>query len=248
MRGRALLAGVAFAGGLAAGVVPSLGATKSVTASSNDFSPETITVAVGDTVEWKNSGGNHNVKFDDGSFEEPAEPGTDLWTVSHTFTAAGSFRYYCEEHGFQGGVGMSGTVVVVPASTTTPTQPAPGPPTGKSGDKVAPKLTLGRARAQRLTRRRMLVIRVRVNERATVSARGRVSVPESSRVFSFKKATRSLAAGAHARLKLRLSRKARSAVRSALAGGKRLRARVTIVATDSSGNQRTARRTIKLRR
>jgi plastocyanin len=254
MRGKVLVAGVAFAGGLAAAVVPpSLGANQTVTAEQTlEFKEKTVTIAPGESVTWTNAGGFHNVKFDDGSFEQPAEPQND-WPqpVTRTFTTPGTFTYYCEAHKDSG---MTGTVVVTPASTTTPTtptQPGPGPggpPTGKYGDKVAPKLTLGGARAQRLSRHRALVISVRVNERATVTARGRVSVPGSSRVLSFKKARRSLAAGAHARLKLRLPRKARSAVRSALTGGKRLRARVTIVATDPSGNQRTARRTIKLRR
>jgi hypothetical protein len=82
-------------------------------------------VSVNDTVAWRNTGGVHNVKFDDGSFEKPAEPSPALWRESRTFSAAGSFRYYCEEHGGPNGAGMAGTIVVQDAGMQPPpdTQP-----------------------------------------------------------------------------------------------------------------------------
>jgi hypothetical protein len=97
-----------------------------------------VTVDIGDTVTWHNEGGFHNVKFDDGSFEQPADVQSDNWTVSRTFNSAGSFGYYCEAHGAPNGVGMSGTVTVnsgdtVPSTDPPPgtdTVPGPGPPPG----------------------------------------------------------------------------------------------------------------------
>jgi hypothetical protein len=99
---------------------------------SNNFTPASVTVNQGETVTWTNAGGNHNVRFDDGSFEQPAEPISSGWTVARRFDSPGTFRYYCEAHGAPGGSGMSGTVTVQgPATTpgeTTPGETLPGVP------------------------------------------------------------------------------------------------------------------------
>jgi len=84
--------------------------------SSNTFTPATVTVFQGETVTWNNTGGFHNVKFDDGSYTQPASPASAPWTVARTFTTAGSFRYYCQVHGGPGGTGMSGIVNVTAAT------------------------------------------------------------------------------------------------------------------------------------
>ena len=107
--------------------VPASAADESVTATpTNDFDPSNVTVDVGDTVTFDNAGGFHNVKFDDGSFEEPADPTPSQWEVKRTFDKPGTFRFYCEQHGGPGGSGMAGTVTVrgpdgdVPADPVTP--------------------------------------------------------------------------------------------------------------------------------
>ena len=98
----------------AAGAVPALAADQSVTATpSNQFTPRNATVNQGETVTWTNGGGLHNVKFDDGSFEQPASGDSSPWTVSRSFDTPGTFRYYCEVHGGPNGAGMSGTVTVL---------------------------------------------------------------------------------------------------------------------------------------
>jgi plastocyanin len=249
-RGRILAATAAFGGGLSVAVMPSLGASHAVTADGLEFKPATVTVTQGDSVTWTNAGGFHNVKFDDGSFDEPPDP-ANTWgpNPSRKFDQVGTFRYYCEAHGNPGGSGMAGTVVVTSSSTTSPTTPTQpgGGPVGGSTDKVAPKLTLGGAAAQRVVRRRSLLITVSVNERATVSGRAKVSVPGASRVLSFRKATKTVAAGAKAKLKLKLSRKGRRAVAAALARKRRLKASVTVTATDAAGNSSSAKRRIRLK-
>jgi plastocyanin len=83
---------------------------------SNTFTPSTVTVFQGETVTWNNTGGFHNVKFDDGSYTQPASPQSAPWTVTRTFDTPGSFRYYCQVHGGPGGVGMSGIVNVTAAT------------------------------------------------------------------------------------------------------------------------------------
>src|SRR4051794_17084876 len=78
----------------------------------NAFFPGTVTVLPGTTVHWDNQGGLHNVKFDDGRFEQPSNPQLTPWNVSRRFDRPGVFRFYCETHGGPGGRGMSGKVVV----------------------------------------------------------------------------------------------------------------------------------------
>jgi plastocyanin len=124
----AVLVAGAFGGGAAQA------AEHQVSVSSNVFTPADLTIAVGDTVRWTNTGGPHNVRFDDASFDEPADPSTMLWTVSRPFASAGAFRYYCEAHGGPNGVGMAGIVRV----TAGPSAPPPGsPPPPGSGPPAA---------------------------------------------------------------------------------------------------------------
>jgi plastocyanin len=105
---------IVLAAAAAALAAPATAAGAEVTATSSDtFSPSTVTIPVGDSVTWRNAGGFHNVKFDDGSFEEPSEPSFAMWTVGpRRFDQPGTFRYYCEYHGGPGGFGMAGRVVV----------------------------------------------------------------------------------------------------------------------------------------
>ena len=104
---------ILLAAGSTVAVMPARAADQTVTAtSSNQFSPANVTVSPGETVTWTNAGGLHNVKFDDGSFEQPADPSFSNWTVSGTFNSPGTFRYFCKAHGGPGGAGMSGTVTV----------------------------------------------------------------------------------------------------------------------------------------
>ena len=78
----------------------------------NQFVPRSVTVPPNTTVYWENRGLNHNVKFEDGLFEQPADPLSTPWRVWRHFDAEGTYRYYCEAHGGPGGAGMSGVVTV----------------------------------------------------------------------------------------------------------------------------------------
>lgn len=94
------------------------------------FAPETITVAVGDTVTWDNaSGEQHTVTaegdslpdgadyFASGEASSEEDANDDLSasfvgpgeSYSHTFETPGTYRYYCIPHQE---AGMAGTVVV----------------------------------------------------------------------------------------------------------------------------------------
>ena len=83
-----------------------------VTAAGTSFTPQNVTIAVGETVRWVVNNGTHTVT--------PDNPGqTGAWTgtgqlsggqqFEHTFTTAGTFDYHCIPHQ---SLGMTGTVTV----------------------------------------------------------------------------------------------------------------------------------------
>jgi len=94
---------------LAVGLSPAGGQVHFVTVNNNFFSPAELTIAVGDTVQWTNSSGFHNVfSCNPGQFGcdgaaatetftsgAPADP---LWIYSYTFTQPGSNPYICQPH------------------------------------------------------------------------------------------------------------------------------------------------------
>ena len=184
MRARLVLPAVALAAGGALAVVPALAADGSVAATDSDtFAPRTVTVAVGERVTWRNEGGVHNVRFDDGAYEAPAEP-QSRWTepVERRFDRPGTYGYYCEAHGSPDG-GMRGTVVVQdPGATPTPTataSPSPTPtstpvPVGPQEDPAA-SFSVSRVRRTYCVRtcaRPGVVLRVRVLASRAVTLRG----------------------------------------------------------------------------
>jgi plastocyanin len=88
------------------------GASYTVTAGGGAlvFTPDTLTINVGDNVTFVNGGGFHNVSADDGSFTSGG-PTSGIWSVSVTFTKPGTVGYHCDVHGGPG-TGMFGTIQV----------------------------------------------------------------------------------------------------------------------------------------
>ncbi len=86
-----------------------------------DFVPNLKTVAVNTTITWTNSGGmTHTVTTCDSNHSVPQCPGMDAAgmesldsivqggsSYSHTFTAPGTYYYYCKPHPW-----MQGEIVV----------------------------------------------------------------------------------------------------------------------------------------
>ena len=101
------------------------------------FFEPTVTIEVGNTVTWTFSGDFHSVTSGqpgspDGSFD--SELKAEGQTYERTFTAAGTFPYFCLVHPGQ----MTGTIVVgaasppplpTPAPTAAPTLAPTPPPT-----------------------------------------------------------------------------------------------------------------------
>jgi plastocyanin len=85
-------------------------ASASVTMGDLFFSPTSVSIAVGDTVTWNNTGqAPHNATADDGSFSTATIDNGE--STSHTFTEAGTFSYICTIH-----PNMKGTVRVLASS------------------------------------------------------------------------------------------------------------------------------------
>jgi plastocyanin len=214
----------------------------------NVFTPADVTIVQGDSVTWSNGGLNqHNVRFDDGSFEQPPSPQLAPWSVSRTFNTPGTFQYYCTAHGMPNGVGMSGKVLVQ-APGAAPPAPAPsqsGQPV--TADKTAPALKLLGTRRQRVLRQRSVFVLVRVDEPAVVVARATIAVPDAARTVRANSVKKQVAAGKTTRFGLTFSRPRLSVFRRALRMKPRLKAKVTVIARDSAGNKTTAKRQINLR-
>jgi len=80
------------------------------------FTPNMLTIEVGDTVRWTNVQGTHNVVADDLLFRN-GDPAPAPWFYEFVFTTVGVIPYYCEPHGGPGGSGMSGLITVENASS-----------------------------------------------------------------------------------------------------------------------------------
>jgi plastocyanin len=90
---------------------------------SHSFAPSTVTIHVGDTVQWVWQSSNHTVTSGDpgtgvadNNFCSPSDMNCSTATVSnagtmysHTFGHAGNFPYFCIPHRR---AGMTGTVTV----------------------------------------------------------------------------------------------------------------------------------------
>src|SRR5262245_14639458 len=109
------IAGLGFATvnrGAAAGAA----ATVNIAIGDNNFTPAQVTVNVGDTVVWTNTGKvAHDVTALGGAFTSPRQlaPGA---TFSYTASTAGSFPYTCTLHLNQDGTLTVQAVQAVPAA------------------------------------------------------------------------------------------------------------------------------------
>ena len=98
-------------------VAPASAADQTVTAQpTTEWSPDDVTIDLGDTVTWNNAGGFHNVAFNDGSYTQPGQPSSSSWSVQRTVDTPGIFRYQCGFHGST----MAGVVRVRDATGQVP--------------------------------------------------------------------------------------------------------------------------------
>ena len=99
-------------GGGGGGCTPT--ATKVCTVGGNQFNPVTLAVTAGTTVTWQNGDGvAHTVTSATGSADS-YDMALAAGTVAHQFMTAGTYNYYCRNHGANGTppTGMHGTITV----------------------------------------------------------------------------------------------------------------------------------------
>ena len=102
------------------------------------FEPATMTVPVGSTVTWTNSGSRpHTVTADDGSFDSGRlDPGEQF---SQTFDQAGTFTYHCGFHPeMQGSIVVTEQQADVSDDTTSEVDQAEATPPTAASDAVGP--------------------------------------------------------------------------------------------------------------
>ena len=107
-----------FAGSLLIAAQQSMAATHDVSVRNSFFTPNDLTIEVGDTVRWTNNAGFHDVTADDGSF---ASQTSNSFTFSRTFMSVAEVLYYCSVHSSPGlniNSNMNGRINVVAASAT----------------------------------------------------------------------------------------------------------------------------------
>ena len=97
----------------------------SINAGDYYYTPNVLTINIGDDVSWVNEGGYHNVNFDvntitGSSFSNPeafsSTPTSNVAIYTHVFTIPGTYEYDCSV-GSHAVNGMVGTIIVnsVPA-------------------------------------------------------------------------------------------------------------------------------------
>jgi virginiamycin B lyase len=151
----------------------------------------------------------------------------------------------CDQLGFCRDEFSPAVVLVVPPDpqpqpASSAPKPAPAP-----ADTVTTFASLKARSSQRVGR---LTIQAAMSEAGTITAGGTVSVPRLSKVYRFKTATANAVPGISVTLRLKLPAKKLKAVKRALKARKKLKAKITITATDHAGNKKVERRTIRLLR
>lgn len=85
------------------------------------YSPQFITIELGDIVRWTNSGGTHNVDGTLAAYPDNPEgftsgdPSNSLWVFEHTFTMPGEYGFECSA--FDHADTQFGTITVLDNST-----------------------------------------------------------------------------------------------------------------------------------
>jgi hypothetical protein len=171
----------------------------------------------------------------------------NLSVGQHTFevTAIGST-------GIEGSPVSWTWTVTAPTTPTTPTTP-PAPPAAPQApasgpstvtDSAAPTAKLKYSKRQRIEN---LWLVVQVSEAGTIRVVGSVARAGASKTYRSRTVRRRVKADVQIKVRLKLSKKSIRAVKRALKR-KRLKATVTVRATDDAGNRKTARARITLKR
>jgi plastocyanin len=258
--------GVLLVGGSAQSQTPGPG----IVATDNEFRTFTggapaLTIASGGTVIFQQTGIHpHNVVFKaaaPASCEQtagassgpvpplPNQPSTDAWLGTCTFTAPGTYTFYCAFHG----EGMNGSVTVPGGTTPPPPPPVSPPPPSPPPPPPPPSVVTGPAASG---------LRV-TNPQRGFTLRGSVMVRSAgSRLLARAFARRGALSGGRSTLQVQVARQLRSSVgaarvsfslplnaaaRRALRRNGRLAISLRLTVDPPTGTTYTAARTVILR-
>jgi glucose/arabinose dehydrogenase len=122
-----------------------------------------------------------------------------------------------------------------------------GPPPPPTGDAVAPRLTRSAKKKQRVLRNGGIVAYARCNEVCRVTADGVLRIGKRS--YPLRGQSKPAGTGVRVRLQVRLTKKARKALKTALRRGRHPVVRVSLRARDAAGNLGSLQRaTVRVRR
>ena len=133
--------------------------------------------------------------------------------------------------------------------------PPDPPPTPPAPDIAAPVITLAGKKTQKSSSK--VKVKVSCDEDCSVEGPGTIKVPKvtgsaasvaGKKKFKLKKATAELQAGETVTLTLKLKSKAKKQLKKALKKGEKSTAKVTVTATDSAGNDDSAKRKVKVKK
>jgi plastocyanin len=126
--GAAALLVLTFGAAFGRSAVRVAAATQTVTISNFQFTPAQLSIAVGDTVTWKNNGPSvHTTTSDTAGQWDSGQMALNA-TFSQTFTAAGTFNYHCNIHPTT----MMGTITVAQAGAAPAAAPAQASPAAQA--------------------------------------------------------------------------------------------------------------------
>jgi hypothetical protein len=121
----------------------------------------------------------------------------------------------------------------------------PPPPPPKP---VAPNASLSGSTSQDVLGQGAVIVFVTSAEPGSANATGTILVPGASKTYKLSPASSSLGAGARTRLKLKLSKKTKKAVRRALKNGRRPKASIDVTVRSAAGGATAIKRTVKVKR
>jgi hypothetical protein len=120
-----------------------------------------------------------------------------------------------------------------------------GPGSGPSvRDTITGFQTLRVAKLQKAAKMR---VQASMAEKGTITVGGTVSVPNAAKVYRLKPVSAKVAAGKTVTIRVKLSKQVLKAARRAIKRGKKVSAKLTILAKDAAGNRKAEKRSVRLR-
>jgi hypothetical protein len=105
----------------------------------------------------------------------------------------------------------------------------------------------GTKKSQNVVKQKGLIASLKSNIGGTLSATATVGIPSGSKVVRFKSAKKTLRAGRKTTVRLKLSKSGLRSITGALAHGRKLKAKLTLVVKDAGGGRATKRLTVRLK-